>query len=90
MSYSRWGSRGSGYWYTYWFAQGDEIETRDNALFDICGICMFTAKDLRDDIESCLNLVAKKDSSADKDKLDELRIYISEFLEDINKTYQNV
>jgi len=29
---------------------------------------MFTAKDLRDDIESCLNLVAKKDSSADKDK----------------------
>lgn len=90
MSYSRWGSRGSGHWYTYWFAQDDEIETRDNALFDICGVVMFTAKDLRNDVESCLNIVAKKDSLADKDKLDELRIYISEFLEDVDKTYQNV
>ncbi len=51
---------------------------------------MFTAKDLRNDVESCLNIVAKKDSLADKDKLDELRIYISEFLEDVDKTYQNV
>ena len=90
MSYSRWGSRGSGHWYTYWFAQDDEIETRDNALFDICCVCMFTAKDLRNYVESCLNIVAKKDSLADKDKLDELRIYISEFLEDVDKTYQNV
>lgn len=90
MSYSRWGSRGSGHWYTYWFAQDDEIETRDNALFDICCVCMFTAKDLRNDVESCLNIVAKKDSLADKDKLDELRIYISEFLEDVDKTYQNI
>ena len=90
MSYSRWGSRGSGHWYTYWFAQDDEIETRDNALFDICGVVMFTAKDLRNDVEACLNIVAKKDLLADKDKLDELRIYISEFLEDVDKTYQNV
>ena len=91
MSYSRWGGRGSGYWYTFWCVPpGDEIETRDNALFSICSVCTFTAKDLRDDIFACLNVVAKKDSLADKDKLDELRIYISEFLEDIDREYPNV
>jgi len=90
MSYSRWGSRSSGYWYTYWYVHPvEKLETRDNALFDICGVCMFTAKELRNDIETCLNIVAKKDSSADKDKLDELRIYISEFLEDVNREYPN-
>jgi len=50
-------------------------------------VCMFTAKDLRDGIELCLDIIAKKDSSADKNKLDELRIYISEFLKDVDKEY---
>ena len=88
MSYSRWGSRGSGHWYTYWHVHpSDEEETKDNALFDICGLCQFTAKDLRDDIESCLKVVAKKDSDADEAKLNELRIYIAEFLEDVESDY---
>ena len=86
MSYSRWGGRGSGHWYTYWHVPTrGEVETRDNALFDICGVCMFFAKDLRDDIEGCLFVVMEKDSLADKSKLDELRIYISEFLEDVDE-----
>ena len=87
MSYSRWGSGESGYWYTYWHVQEAKTETRDSALLDICCVCMFTAKDLRDGIELCLDIIAKKDSSADKNKLDELRIYISEFLKDVDKKY---
>ena len=88
MSYSRWGSRGSGYWYTYWHVHpSNEEETRDTALFDICTICMFVAKDLRDDIESCINVVAHTDPQAGSDKLEELKGYMLEFLEDVDKEY---
>ena len=91
MSYSRWGSRGSGHWYTYWCVHpSNEEETADNALFDVCGVAVFKAKDLRDGIESCLAVVAKKDEGADKAKLDELRIYISEFLTDVDEEYNNL
>lgn len=89
MSYSRWGSRGSGYWYTYW--RVPQIpkykETVDNALFEICGLCQFTAKDLYLDIESCLKVVRQKDKNADERKINELRIYINEFLKDVNDEY---
>jgi len=88
LSYSRWGSRGSGHWYTFRRAPStDELATRDNALFAICDVCTFTAKELRDDIKACLNIVAKKDLLADKDKLDELCIYMSEFLKDVDEAY---
>ena len=83
------GGRDSGHWYTYWFAQDDEIETRDNALFNICTVAMFTAKDLRDDIDSCLAVVAKKDKFADKQKLDELKTYMLEFLADVDESYNH-
>lgn len=88
MSYSRWGSRGSGHWYTYWsVCPKGRIETRDNALFNICSVAIFTSKDLRENIELCLKVVSKKDPSADKEKLDELKIYIAEFLKDIDDEY---
>jgi hypothetical protein len=88
MSYSRWGSRGSGHWYTYWRVHpGSEAETRDNALFDICDVAIFTAKDLRDDLESCIAVVAQKDETADESELNELKIYISEFLADVDAEY---
>ena len=88
MAYSRWGGRGSGHWYTYWCGHpSDEQETKDNAWFDICGLCQFTAKDLGDDIESCLKVVAKKDSFTDEEKLNELRTYIAEFLKDVEIDY---
>ncbi len=53
MSYSRW-DRDSR-WYTYWCAQPQETENRDTSLFTICGLTVFTAKELRDDIDGCLN-----------------------------------
>ncbi len=96
MAYSIWGGRGSGYWYTFWCIHpSEEKETKDNAIFEICGICQLAAKDLRDDIESCLKDVAEKDSfityagdyAAKKEKLNELRIYIAEFLRDVEIDY---
>ena len=99
MAYSRWGNRGTGHWYTYWCIQPKGIkETRDNAIFEICGVCSFTAKQLRDDIEKCINVVADKDKrlefkrnfnpeASKRDRLNELKTYISEFLFDIEEKY---
>jgi len=86
MSYSRWGSRGSGHWYTYWCVHPQE-ENADNALFDICSVAMFTAKDLRDDMDSCIEIVAKKEPQATKAMLDELKVYMQEFLSDVDSDY---
>ncbi len=88
MAYSRWGGVGSGHWHTFWHCQpAEEKETLDNALFAICGLCQFTAKELRDDIEGCLDIVKDKDDFVDEEKVDELRTYIAEFLEDVKIHY---
>ena len=88
MSYSRWGSRGSGHWYTYWCAPyGNGKETRDNAMFEICTVYGFKAKELRDDIEGCLQLINGKNVGATPEKLAELRIYMEEFLAEVDEEY---
>ena len=88
MSYSRWGGGGSGHWYTYWHTHPkEEEENRDNALFSVCGVAMFKAKDLRDNIDSCLSVVRKKDGCTDKVKLAELKEYMLEFLVDVDRDY---
>ena len=84
MSYSRWGSSGSGHWYTYWCAQPDETENRDTAIFEICAVASFTAKQLRDNLSSCMAKVRKIDSEGD---ISELCKYIAEFLYDINNIF---
>ena len=84
MSYSRWGSRGSGHWYTYWRVQDKETENRDTAFFDICTVATFTAKQLRDDMDGCMAEVRKRDDTGD---LDELRQYATEFLADVDRKY---
>ena len=86
MSYSRWGNS---YWYTFYCVYPEEgRETKDNALFDVCMIATFTAKDLREDMDSCIEIVSKKDPYATKEQLGELRIYMSEFLKDVDETYK--
>ena len=84
MSYSRWGTRGSGRWYTYWMAQDDATENRDTAVFDVCTVANFTAKELRDDMAGCMAKVHEIDPEGDTD---ELRIYATEFLADIDAAY---
>ena len=56
MSYSRWGSS---VWYTYWCAHGGASadDKRDEQLFDICTVKMFTYKELKDDIDGCIDKV---------------------------------
>jgi hypothetical protein len=88
MSYSRWGSRGSGYWYTFWCVQPKgKKETRDNAVFEICTLANFTAKQLRNNMDKCIKKVQKLDESADNGKFMELRVYMNEFLNDVNCEY---
>lgn len=88
MSYSRWGSKGSGHWYTFWSIHSPkEKETRNNAIFEICCVATFTAKDLRDDIDECIKTVAIKDKTATKEKLKELRTYMDQFLQDVDEEY---
>ena len=84
MSYSRWGGRGSSHWYTYWAVQDKETENRDTAIFDICSVMTFTAKDLRDDLNGCMELVKSKDPDGN---IEELRGYALEFLSDVDEEY---
>lgn len=94
MSYSRWMHS---YWYTYWSCHPEgSIEDRDTALFEICAVKRFTAKELRDDIEGCLAQVKEAEATpgggirrgeaTDRD-YQELRLYIQEFLEDVDERY---
>jgi len=84
MSYSRWGSSD---WYTFWCSSSEEIETKDNAIFEICGVTRFTAKELRNDIKSCLATVKELQPNADEEDIDELSIYMRRFLKDVDKEY---
>ena len=88
MSYSRWGGRGSGQWYTFWCASLEtKKEDRDNAIFSICAVTSFTAKELRDDIDSCIKKVKDICENCSTDELEELKIYMNEFLEDVDAKY---
>jgi len=91
MSYSRWGSSR---WYTYWHTQSEDTENRDTALFAICACTTFTAKQLRADMDGCLRITedkenynCKDDYQVRDDDLDELRIYMGRFLENVNAEY---
>ncbi len=92
MSYSRWGGS---YWYTFWSVQPDGVkETRDNALFEICTVTSFTAKQLRDDIDRCLVEVTKRcyeNRNVTRMPLSsemlELREYMEEFVSDMDERY---
>lgn len=55
MSFSRWSDS---VWYTYW--QGGSSNKREEQSFTICSVSSFTYKELKEDIELCLNLVCHK------------------------------
>ena len=83
MSYSRWGSRGSGFWYTYWESKKTP-DTWHNALFCVFGVETFTAKELREDMAGCM---AKVQETAPEGDIEELEKYAREFLEDVDKDF---
>ena len=53
MSYSRWGQSR---WYTFWCVQNEKTENRDTAIFEICSVINFTAKELRHDMDKCVKI----------------------------------
>lgn len=86
MSYSRWiQSR----WYTYWAAATKKKDLdRDNSIFVICNVANFRAKELREDIDRCAREAVTKDGGcATEIESDELKLYMREFLDDVDKEY---
>ena len=88
MSYSRWGSSR---WYTL-RACSDDSENRDTAIFEICSVARFTAKELRSDIEKCIDTAVVEEAKRFRapvtaDDRDELREYMGEFLADVDREY---
>ena len=84
MSYSRWiGST----WYTFWSAQNDETENRDTARFEICAVHNFSAKEIRDDMDRCIDTIKQLQENVSERELDELRVYMFRFLNDVNEEY---
>jgi len=84
MSYSRWSNST---WYTFWLVQDPKTENRDTAIFCICGVCNFTAKELLDDVGKCIATLRDMDHKYTVEELNELKLYIFRFLDDVNKDY---
>ena len=87
MSYSRWGGS---CWYTFWAYR--DYEDRDNALFEVCPVTQFTAKELRDNIDECLTqavVAVIEDGASDptEEELAELKGYMEQFLADVDEKY---
>jgi hypothetical protein len=79
MSYSRWSNSK---WYTFWCVPNGK-EDRDNAVFEVCDICTFTAKQLREDRVNCLNEILDIDHDTSESELLELESYMLQFLADV-------
>ena len=88
VSYSRWGGSR---WYTFWACQDDDTENRDSAIFEICAVASFTAKELREDIERCIARAVETElilfAPVDSAEKEELREYMQEFLRDVDREY---
>jgi hypothetical protein len=81
MSYSRWSLSE---WYTFWSSPpSGTTENRDTATFEICGVANFTAEQLRNSLEFCLQQV-KEVQDGD---MEELKGYVALFLADVDKEY---
>lgn len=88
MAYSRWMfSR----WYTFWAAGQNKNDDYGNATFCICrfdGDITFTAKELRDDINKCMNKVRKEEVNVTLNEIKELEGYVREFLFDVEQEFK--
>ena len=84
VSYSRWSHSK---WYTFWCWQ-ETGETIDNAIFEICDVARFTAKELRDDREGCLIDVSGIEDCT-LDEIRELGEYMDTFIGGVNDKYSD-
>ena len=84
MSYSRWSNSD---WYTFWCCQDDKTENRDTALFEIMCVATFTAKELRQDVESCLDQACDPNIHLGPVSREQLEGFVVEFLADVDAKY---
>ena len=84
MSYSRWTNSD---WYTIWLVQDDETENRDTALFQIVCCATFTAKQLREDLKSCLDKACDPSQYDRPVSRSQLEGFVAEFLKDVDAEY---
>jgi len=85
MSYSRWTNSD---WYTIWCAQDEATENRDTALFHIVCCKTFTAKQLRDDLKSCMDQACDPSRHVDRPvNRVQLEGFVAEFLSDVDAKY---
>jgi len=56
MSFSRWSNSR---WYTFWASTSSN--KRDEQVFEICGTCSFTYKELKEELDKCLFTVYHKE-----------------------------
>jgi hypothetical protein len=89
MSYSRWSDS---QWYTFWcVADEGVVENRENAILEVMLCGRFTAAEIRNDIESCVQKAVladeKRGNSPDKADVKELLNIMREFVADVDARY---
>jgi len=78
MSCSRWSNS---LWYTF-YACSYSVE-KDEQLFEICSLKVFSYKELKGDIDKCIKVVREKMNEATEIELQELKGYMNEFIDDV-------
>ena len=83
MSYSRWSNSD---WYTYWSCHPlGSAMNKHNATFVVCGVSEYTAKQLRDNIQYCVNdAMSKTEFKFDGD---EIKGYMNKFIKDVDERF---
>lgn len=80
MSYSRWSNS---VWYTF-YAVSSSMEKEDQ-IFEVCSVASFTYKQIKEDIEGCLDEVSKIEPDVSADNMGELREYMDFFIKDVEE-----
>jgi hypothetical protein len=87
MAYSRWSTESP--WFTYWAIPANEDE-RDNKwlqCFDICSLTSFTYREIKEDIDYCVEQASLKNNGASKKEKKLLKKCMLLFVKDVEKAF---
>ena len=92
MSYSRWSNS---VFYCFWSAT--KSERLNDQLFDVCGVKAFTYKELKNDMEGCIDKIKKLTTATNPglfvaksytdEEYEELRGYMRTFIKDVEQEF---
>lgn len=91
MAYRRWSHS---FWYAFWaIAEHGVTENADNAILEVMPYTRFEARQLRDDLERCVNDVvgccSARGQKPSKKDLEDLRDAMREFIADVDDEYDD-